>query len=185
MEQNTNVLPADGTGNGVARSKHWLAAYVRPYHEKKTSARLSIMGIENFLPIQEEIHQWSDRRKKISRILIPMLIFVRVDKAEQSLVLTHPSVCRYMVNPDKHLPLVIPDAQMERFKFMLDYSEQAISVSDEPFAPGEQIRVVKGPLTGLEGELVTVDGKSRIIVRMDVLGCAGVEMPVGYVEHIK
>ena len=77
-----NSLPADGTGNGVARPKHWYAAYVRLYHEKKISIQLSKMGIENFLPVQEEIHQWSDRRKKIERILIPMIVFVRVTPTE-------------------------------------------------------------------------------------------------------
>lgn len=76
-------LPAIVTGNGEAYPKQWLAVYVRLYHEKKTSARLNTMGIENFLPIQEEIHQWSDRRKKISRVLIPMIVFVHVDALER------------------------------------------------------------------------------------------------------
>ena len=41
-------LPAIVTGNGEAYPKQWLAVYVRLYHEKKTSARLNTMGIENF-----------------------------------------------------------------------------------------------------------------------------------------
>lgn len=40
-------LPAIVTGNGEAYPKQWLAVYVRLYHEKKTSARLNTMGIEN------------------------------------------------------------------------------------------------------------------------------------------
>ena len=51
--------------------------------------------------------------------------------------------------------------------------------------PGELIRVVKGPLKGLEGELVEVDGKAKVVVRLDLLGCAGVDMPVGFVEKMK
>ena len=77
--------------------KSWLAAYVRLYHEKKTRDRLTAMGIESFLPVQEEIHQWSDRRKKIERVVIPMMIFVHVDPAERAEVLTLSSVSRYMV----------------------------------------------------------------------------------------
>ena len=53
-----------------------------------------------------------------------------------------------------------------------------------PLAPGELIRVVKGPLKGLEGELVEVDGKAKVVVRLDLLGCAGVDMPVGFVEKM-
>lgn len=48
-----------------------------------------------------------------------------------------------------------------------------------------RIRVVKGPLKGLEGELVEVDGKAKVVVRLDLLGCAGVDMPVGFVEKMK
>ena len=151
--------------------KSWLAAYVRLYHEKKTRDRLTAMGIESFLPVQEEIHQWSDRRKKIERVVIPMMIFVHVDPAERAEVLTLSSVSRYMVLRGQSTPAVIPDEQMERFRFML-------------LAPGEQVRVIKGPLAGLEGELVTIDGKSKVAVRLDMLGCAHVDMPVGFVERV-
>ena len=46
------------------------------------------------------------------------------------------------------------------------------------------VRIIKGPLTGLVGELVALDGKSKIAVRLDMLGCACVDMPIGYVEQI-
>ncbi|MFK2049412.1 UpxY family transcription antiterminator [Bacteroides fragilis] len=151
--------------------KSWLAAYVRLYHEKKTRDRLTAMGIESFLPVQEEIHQWSDRRKKIERVVIPMMIFVHVDPAERAEVLTLSSVSRYMVLRGQSTPAVIPDEQMERFRFMLDYSEEAIEVCSSPLA-------------GLEGELVTIDGKSKVAVRLDMLGCAHVDMPVGFVERV-
>ena len=154
--------------------KKWLVAYVRLHHEKKTAERLTAMNIENFLPVQEEIRQWTYRKKKIKRVVIPMMIFVHVDAAE-----------RYMVLHGEHTPAVIPDEQMERFKFMLDYSDEAVEMCTEPLAPGELIRVVKGPLKGLEGELVEVDGKAKVVVRLDLLGCAGVDMPVGFVEKMK
>ena len=93
-------------------------------------------------------------------------------------------VSRYMVLRGQSTPAVIPDEQMERFRFMLDYSEEAIEVCSSPLAPGEQVRVIKGPLAGLEGELVTIDGKSKVAVRLDMLGCAHVDMPVGFVERV-
>ena len=177
-------LPAIVTGNGEAYPKQWLAVYVRLYHEKKTSARLNTMGIENFLPIQEEIHQWSDRRKMVDTVLLPMMVFVHVNPKERMEVLSFSTVSRYMVMRGESSPAVIPDEQMARFRFMLDYSEESISMNSSPLARGEKVRVIKGPLTGLVGELVNVDGKSKIAVRLNMLGCACVDMPVGYVEPI-
>ena len=146
------VLPADVTGRSVAHPKRWLVALVRVSHEKKTSERLSKMGIENFLPVQQEVHQWSDRRIVVDRVLLPKMIFVHVDPQELKEVLTLSAISRYMVLRGESTPAVIPDQQMLRFKFMLDNSDETISMSTSPLAPGEKVRVIKGPLAGLEGE---------------------------------
>ena len=179
------TLPTNVIGSGVARSKRWLVAIVRICHEKKTSERLTKMGIENFLPVQQEVHQWSDRRKVVERVLLPMMIFVHVDIYEQKEVLTLGSISRYMVLRGESTPAVIPDEQMHRFKFMLDYSDEAINMSTSPLSPGAKIQVIKGPLSGLQGELVTVNGKSKVAVRLTMLGCAFVDIPVGCVEPLE
>ena len=146
--------PSDGTGEGVAHSKRWYVALVRMHHEKKVAERLDKM------------------------------VFVHVNPKERKEVLGFSTVSRYMVMRGESSPAVIPDEQMARFRFMLDYSEEAICMNSSPLARGEKVRVVKGPLTGLVGELVNVDGKSKIAVRLNMLGCACVNMPIGYVEAI-
>ena len=176
--------PSNGTGEGVAYSKRWYVALVRMHHEKKVAERLNKMGIENFLPVQQEIHQWSDRRKIVESVLLPMMVFVHADAKERKEVLSFSTVSRYMVMRGESTPAIIPDDQMARFRFMLDYSEEAVCMNSSPLARGEKVRVIKGPLTGLVGELVTVGGKSKIAVRLNMLGCACVDMPVGYVEPI-
>ena len=178
-KKSLNAGPINGTGEGVAHSKRWYVALVRMHHEKKVAERLSKMGIDSFVPVQQQIHQWSDRWKKISRVLIPMIVFVHVDALERKKVLELYSVNRYMVNRGESVPLVIPDEQMERFRFMLDYSDSAISLNDPSLIPGEKVQVIKGPLSGLQGELVTVDGKTKVAVRIAALGFACVEMPIG------
>lgn len=163
-------------------SKRWLVAYVKMHHEKRVREQLTGLGIENFLPVQMEIRQWSDRKKRVERVLIPMMIFVRVNTEEQRVVLTQPSVLRYLVLRGEHTPTEIPEEQMTRFRFMLDFSDQPVSFNTTSFQPGEKVRVIKGPLTGLEGELVTVNDKSDIVVRINQLGCAAVEMNASMVE---
>ena len=62
-KKSVNAGPSCGTGEGVAHSKRWYVALVRMHHEKKVSERLSKMGIDSFVPVQQQIHQWSDRRR--------------------------------------------------------------------------------------------------------------------------
>ena len=119
-------------------------------------------------------------------VLLPMMVFVHVNPKERMEVLSFSTVSRYMVIAwREHSLAVIPDEQMARLRFMLDYSEEAVCMNDTPLARGEKVRVIKGPLSGLVGELVTVGGKSKIAVRLNMLGCACVDMPIGYVEPTK
>lgn len=166
-------------------TKRWLAAYVKMHHEKKVRSRLAQMGIEHFLPVQEEVRQWSDRKKKVERVLIPMMIFVRVNPVEQRQVIELPSVLRYLVLRGEHTPSEIPSEQMERFLFMVDFSDSPVQFDPEDFKPGEKVRVIKGSLTGLEGELVTLNGKSTLAIRIQQLGCATVEVDATWVEKIR
>ena len=162
--------------------RKWYVAYVRLFHERKTAEKLTAMGIESFVPVREEIHQWSQRKKKVMRVLIPQMIFIRGTRKERMEALTLASISHYMVLRGEHTPAVIPDRQMEQFMFMVDYSEETIEMFTSPLEPGQQVKVIKGPLSGMEGELMEIDGKSKVVVRLDLLGCAGVDMPVGFVE---
>ncbi|MEG1564062.1 MAG: UpxY family transcription antiterminator [Bacteroides sp.] len=165
--------------------KKWLVAYVRLYHEKKTAARLTELGIDCFLPIQEEVRQWTYRKKKVERVVIPMMIFVHVDELQRREVLALPAISRYLVLRGEHVPAVIPDQQMNRFIFMLSHSDTPVELCElTPLAPGMQVRVIKGPLLGLEGELMEVNGKSKVVVRLDLLGLAGVNIAKDWVEEL-
>ena len=164
--------------------RKWYVAYVRLFHERKTAEKLAAMGIESFVPVREEIHQWSQRKKKVMRVLIPQMIFIHATPKERLEALTLASISHYMLLRGEHTPAVIPDRQMQQFMFMVDYSEESIEMYNSPLQPGQSIKVIKGPLAGMEGELMEIEGKSKVIVRLNLLGCAGVDMPIGFVEAI-
>ena len=164
--------------------RKWYVAYVRLFHERKTAERLAAMGIESFVPVREEIHQWSQRKKKVMRVLIPQMIFIHATQKERMEALTLASISHYMVLRGEHTPAVIPDRQMRQFMFMVDYSTETIEMFTSPLEPGQMIKVIKGPLSGMEGELIEIDGKSKVVVRLDLLGYAGVDIPIGYVEAL-
>lgn len=167
-------------------NEHWYAMYVKMHHEKKTAEKLSNMGITNYLPLQETIRQWSDRKKKIQVVIIPMIIFVKSNEKTRIEILKNVhSINGTMIDKATHKPAIIRDEEMERFMFMLDYSDEAVQFTNEQLKQGEKVEVIKGPLCGLKGELIEIDGKSQVSVRLNMLGCAMVEMPVGYLKKIE
>src|SRR5689334_6434029 len=55
----------------------WYGVVTRYRGEKKAAACLASKGVDAFLPLLQELHRWSDRRKKISKPLLPGYVFVR------------------------------------------------------------------------------------------------------------
>lgn len=172
------------TENKDTAERFWFVAYVRMHHERKIADSLSQMGIENFVPVQTQMRKWSDRMKKVDVVLIPMVVFVHATEEERKQTFVLAALRFYLSVKGTYKVVKIPDEQMQRFKFMVDYSDEAISFNPDCFAEGDRIRVVKGPLTGLTGILVGKGGKSKIAVQLDLLGMATVDIPIGYVEKL-
>jgi len=164
--------------------KVWLAVYVRIHHEQRISERLTACGIENFVALQQQHRQWSDRLKLVNRVVLPMIVFVCVTSLQRRQVLQMPSVISYIVACGEHCPAVIPSEQMEKFKFMLDYSPEAVNLINIPLERGKKVRIIKGPLAGMIGVVITVKSEKRVGVCLDGLGYACVKISSGYLEAL-
>ena len=92
-EQNSyKISLVNGTSDREAHPKYWTAVLVQMCTEQKVSTKLNKLGITNYVPTQTEIHQWSDRKKKIERIVIPMVVFVYVDKEIEKSLITNGNI---------------------------------------------------------------------------------------------
>ena len=176
----------NGTNDREAHPKFWIAALVQMNCERKSADKLTKLGISNYAPIQEEIHQWSDRRKKITRVVIPMVVFVRVDEIERNLVRDLSFIYKLITYPGQSQPAIIPDSQISQLQFMVDNSKDQIVFKESSLCIGDTIRVIRGPLKGLTGSVCqTEDKKLMVAVRLDFLGYACVNIPITDIEQIK
>ena len=184
IDADDSISPKSSSANSRKSNRRWLSAYVRMHHERAVRDRLTAMGIENFLPVQIETRQWSDRKKKVERVLISMMIFVNVDAKEERQVLETPSVMSYLVLRGERRPAVIPNHDMQQFRYMVEHSQASVNFETSNLQLGEEVRIVEGPLTGLVGKLTHVKGKSSIAIQIDGIGCATVEVSVDMVERV-
>ena len=84
--------PANGTDDREARSKFWVAAYTRPKSEKKAALELAKAGIETYVPVQTQMKQWSDRKKKVDVVVIPMVLFANIAPENVLDIKKHPLI---------------------------------------------------------------------------------------------
>lgn len=168
-----SVASVNGTDDREAHPKYWVATLVQVRSEKAVGKKLDGLKIENYVPTQKEIHQWSDRKKKVERVIIPLVVFVHADKATIKRLITYTFIHKVLSYPGTNIPALIPDIQIETLKFMLKQSEALVEMRHTVFKTGDYVRVVRGPLKDLEGELCRVESdKSAVAVQIEGLGFA-------------
>lgn len=166
--------------------RHWYIAFVKSCQERKTAETLSKMGVENYLPMQREVHQWSDRKKVVVRLLLPHLIFIHVDDIERRKLLQEVyGIYACMMDRSTGKPAVVRDKEMASFMAMVEHSGLPVQMNSEPLAPGDKVKVLNGPLKDMEYELVRVSGRRCIAVRLDFLGVAMIEFSAENLQKIE
>ena len=166
---------------------HWYVAYTRVNQEFLIKKKLDELGIENFLPREEQVRDTPFGRKTIRVLLIHGMIFIRTDKVTSFSLLNEYSLnIVYLKDIEGRHSLIVPDKQMEDFMFLLDFSAAGIEVLNKDLKRGDRIRVIKGPLVGLEGELVRLRGHKRVVIRLDgVASIATSYIPGSFLEKIE
>ncbi len=161
----------------------WYALYTKPRSEKKVLERLNEQGVEAYLPLQKKLRQWKDRKKWVEEPLISSYIFVKIMPSQYYDVLNIVGALRYVFFLGKAAS--IPDWQIESLKQLLN-SEQEIELNSENIKKGARIKVIAGTLIGMEGELVSIRGQKKVIVRIEHVGYSiSVNIPLTDIVEIK
>jgi len=163
-------------------SVRWYALYTKSRNEKKVHDRLAADGYECFLPLQKVVRQWSDRKKVVEVPLINSYVFVRMVLSQRFAVLQDPgAVC--FINFER-LPAPVADKDIDYLKRILS-EDFAVEVVSEILIPGEKVKVIAGPLMGLEGELINHKGGQKVVVRIENIPFSlVVTVPLEFVERL-
>lgn len=161
----------------------WYAVYTASRAEKKVKERLDQMGIENYLPLKTEYRIWSDRKKKVTVPLVGGYIFVHVQVSDFLSVLMTTGIVSFL--KEKGKAVMIPGKQIEQLKYVEKHFDEPVEIVHEKIPEGTLVEVVKGKLSGFQGEMIKMKDKFRIVIRLEKLGCALLSVPVSCVEVVK
>lgn len=146
--------------------KNWMAVYTKPKNEKKVNERLLSAGIETYLPMQEVVRQWSDRKKKIKIPLFTSYVFVYISDKQRLTVLSDPAVLNFVFWLGK--PAVIKDYEIERIRYFLKEAGTR-EVRVEQLLPGEKAYIHSGQFKD-EKVLIMSAEKKEYFVILESLG---------------
>ncbi len=160
----------------------WWVAYTRHQHEKVVADTLSAKGFEVFLPLYETVRRWKDRRRRLALPLFPCYVFLRGGLDRRLHAMTTAGV--HVILSSGGRVAVILDDEIQAVRRAV---EGPYRVEPHPFLKcGDRVRVVHGPLEGVEGILARKKNLFRLVLSVEMLAqSAAVEIDVSDVEPVR
>ena len=147
-------------------SRTWYVLHVKPRTEKAVNDHLAILRVFHYLPLVKR--ETKVQRRKVVRYLpvFPGYVFARLFPEERMTMLR-----------TQHIVRTIEVTDPRRMIHQLRQVEHACRLpadirQAESFAAGEYVKVVSGPLRGLEGQVKRVGAHTSLVLTVDILGRA-------------
>lgn len=171
--------------------QQWFALRVTYCRELKARQVLEQKGIRTFVPmrlLREE------RDGKIVSRHVPAVNNLIFAYSDQQTLYDHmrsegeASMTRFIWDRATRRPVVIPAKQMEDFIRICSQNDDDtlfLADLDEKLRNGTRVRVVFGPLAGVEGRVIRIRKSRRILVELpDILSVASTYVPLEYLEPL-
>lgn len=141
----------------------WLVCHTKPRCEKKFAALMKAEKFEHYLPLIDSVRKYAQQTKHFTKPLFPGYVFANVPKELKARVYQQDLLARAIIVDD-----------VETFLRQLGDVRMIVSSGFELsvmplLTKGRRIKIVGGPLHGLEG---FVDDPSRpqgVVIAVDVL----------------
>lgn len=145
---------------------HWYAAYTASRQEKRVAEYLADKGISCFLPLREVERRWKNGVKALVQFpLFSGYLFVNIALGEKLKVLETPGLVCLVGFGGRPLPV-----HEEQIYGLLALVESKLDYAYHPYLRfGQRVKVVSGPLSGVEGILVRRKGKFKLVLSVDLI----------------
>ena len=146
-------------------NKLWFVLYCKPNTEKNTAQKLKDNGFEVYCPTQMQVRQWSDRKKKIEKPVLPSMILVYIKDKDRSQVFTIPTIQRYLFFARQ--PAVVREEEVKAMQKYLSGDYDQLEV--ERIEVGSQLNLDEFGFKGQQG-IVKKLSKNQCWIYLESLG---------------
>jgi transcription antitermination factor NusG len=145
--------------------KKWFVLYTKANQEIKVTEQLNKIGVSCYCPTVTIIKQYSDRKKKVLKPLIPSYVFVFIEEGRRNDVFSAFGVVRYMFWLGK--PAVVREKEVKLMKKYLNGEFQSVSLTN--FTKGQLHKISEGIFAGKIGRVIEIQ-KNKIKLQLESLG---------------
>ena len=156
----------------------WFVVFSKPRREAEAADQLERQGFATFLPQVRSRRRLRGQWREVIEPMFPRYLFLRATPGLNDLrpIRSTRGVVGLVCFGGEPRPA--PDALITQLERLCAVTGGALDLP-EPLAPGDRVRIIEGPFTGYEAELLSQDGERRAQVLLTMLGQSHpVRMPV-------
>jgi transcriptional antiterminator RfaH len=142
---------------------YWLVCHTRPRCEKKFAALMKAEQFEHYLALIQSVRRYAQQTKKFTKPLFPGYVFAKVPVEQKARIYQQDLLARAITVEDEAKFL----RQLADVKAIV---ASGFELSVMPLlTKGRRVKVVGGPLHGLEGFVDDPSNPRGIVLSVDVL----------------
>ena len=130
----------------------WFVIYTKPNQEIRIASDMIASGINAYCPTYIHLKQYSDRKKKVKRPLIPSYVLVQLSEKDRPRVFSVSGVVRYLFWLGK--PAEVRNEEIQLLKANLKGTFDDICISK--LVKGSDYMINSGPFRGHKGTVIDV-----------------------------
>ena len=141
----------------------WLVCHTKPRCEKKFAALMTAERFEHYLPLVPSVRKYRQQTKRFTKPLFPGYVFAQVPLDRRARIYQQDLLARAIVVDD--VPRFL--RQLEDVKLIVasGYELAVLPL----LTRGRRVKVVGGPLHGLEGFVDDPSNPRGVVLSVDVL----------------
>ena len=141
----------------------WLVCHTKPRCEKKFAALMTAEKFEHYLPLIDSVRRYAQQTKRFTKPLFPGYVFAKIPREKKARIYQQDLLARAIIVEDEETFL----HQLNDVRMIV---ASGFELSVMPLlTKGRRVKIVGGPLHGVEGFIDDPAKPQGIVIAIDVL----------------
>ena len=141
----------------------WLVCHTKPRCEKKFAALMTAEKFEHYLPLIDSVRKYAQQTKRFTKPLFPGYVFAKIPREKKARIYQQDLLARAIIVEDEEKFL----HQLADVKAIV---ASGFELSVMPLlTKGRRVKIVGGPLHGVEGYVDDPARPQGVVIAVDVL----------------
>jgi transcription elongation factor/antiterminator RfaH len=159
------AVPMDDAAASLPATGRWYAVQTSPGKDRLAASHLARQQFSVFAPRLQKTIRHARQFRVVTVPLFPGYLFLRINLSGQRWRAVNGTFGVRTLVMSGSRPLPIPDATIAQLQQAFGTRAAAPRI-----APGQQVKVLQGPLSGFVGTLERLEGPERVRVLMELIG---------------